>query len=329
MKRTMQLVLLLIACAAVMMAQFIPGGSQTPPVVTTAPVAAPGANPSPGFYNQPTTTGYTGPAQQTSLGSDVLGAHLVYGRGCVACHAPHSGAAGNGGATGPGSGNLALWGQNLYPLFGATIGFGDASRGYTVTLPTSQSAMPASAGDPTNVILFCLSCHDGNVAKPGMMKGVTVETLPVVGGNAPTFLGNDGSGAGDYNNDHPVGPNATMSCSGPPYNWDCTISGQGKVLMNGPASNQFATVNYGFTVSPALASGSTTPVVTCTTCHNQHSNFIYNGTIGGVSGNYQTAFFVRGYYNPGSGGNSVAQFCRNCHGGESNEMNGQMNVKTW
>ncbi len=28
--------------------------------------------------------------------SDVLGAHLVYGRGCVACHSPHSGAHGNG-----------------------------------------------------------------------------------------------------------------------------------------------------------------------------------------------------------------------------------------
>jgi len=28
--------------------------------------------------------------------SDVLGAHLNYGRGCAACHAPHSGAWGNG-----------------------------------------------------------------------------------------------------------------------------------------------------------------------------------------------------------------------------------------
>ena len=31
-----------------------------------------------------------------SPSSDVLGAHLVYGRGCVACHSPHSGAHGNG-----------------------------------------------------------------------------------------------------------------------------------------------------------------------------------------------------------------------------------------
>jgi hypothetical protein len=28
--------------------------------------------------------------------SDVLGVHNCYGRGCVACHTPHSGASGNG-----------------------------------------------------------------------------------------------------------------------------------------------------------------------------------------------------------------------------------------
>jgi hypothetical protein len=49
-------------------------------------------------------------------------------------------------------------------------------------------------------------------------------------------------------------------------------------------------------------------------------------TVGGK--NYSTMFFIRGYYNPTSGGNSVAQFCRNCHGGESNEMNGVTGVLT-
>ena len=39
-------------------------------------------------------------------------------------------------------------------------------------------------------------------------------------------------------------------------------------------------------------------------------------------------FFIKGYYNPNDGGNSVAQFCRNCHGGESNEMNGVLSVPT-
>jgi hypothetical protein len=40
-------------------------------------------------------------------------------------------------------------------------------------------------------------------------------------------------------------------------------------------------------------------------------------------------FFVKGYYNPYNGGNSVAQFCRNCHGGNSNEMAGLMSIPTW
>jgi cytochrome c553 len=261
------------------------------------------------------------PAQTTNLTTDVLGAHNVYGRGCVACHAPHSGPAGNGVTNGVGA-NVALWGQDLSPLFGKTLNFGDNGT-YSVTLPANSAAI-TSAHDPTTVIIFCLSCHDGNVAKPGMMKGVTVETLPVVGGNAPTFLGNDGSGAGNYENDHPVGPTAVIGCGGQ-YNWDCTVSATGTILMTGTASAQFVK-NYGYTVSPAAVANQ--PTVTCTTCHDQHSQSIYAGTIGGVKGYYSTMFFVKGYYNPTTGSNSVAQFCRNCHGGESNEMHGQMNVPT-
>src|SRR5580692_6358122 len=181
--------------------------------------------------------------------TDVLGAHNVYGRGCVACHAPHSGARGNGvNTTDPGTGTLALWGEDLAPLYGKTIAFGDAG-GYSVTLPASISGFNG-AHDPNFVIIACLSCHDGNLAKVGMMKGITVETLPVVGGTAPTLLGNDGSTPGQYNNDHPVGPSAAFGCGGA-YNWDCTISATGQVQMTGPASSVFANNNYGFTVSLA------------------------------------------------------------------------------
>jgi hypothetical protein len=264
--------------------------------------------------------------QTTNLTQDVLGAHLVYGRGCIACHAPHSGPAGN---NGPGSatstGAVALWGEDLTPLYGQVINFsGDGKATYQVTLPANQAAVNTlGAHDPTAIILFCLSCHDGNLAKPGMMKGTTVETLPIVGGNAPTFLGND---VGGYGNDHPVGINATFGCGGA-YSWDCTISAAGKVQMTGPASAQFANVNYGFAVSLAVING-TTPVVTCTSCHDQHSELISSSTMGGVKGFYATQFFLRGYYAPQTGGNSAAQFCRQCHGGESNEMNGQANVPT-
>ena len=48
-------------------------------------------------------------------------------------------------------------------------------------------------------------------------------------------------------------------------------------------------------------------------------------TTGLPIGNYATMFFLRGPYNPASttaGSNQTAQFCRQCHGGEANEMNG-------
>ena len=58
-------------------------------------------------------------AQIQNPTSDVLGAHLNYGRGCAACHAPHSGARGNGIATSDThTGDIALWGQDVQPLFG-------------------------------------------------------------------------------------------------------------------------------------------------------------------------------------------------------------------
>ena len=262
--------------------------------------------------------------QVSNQTSDILGAHLGYGRGCVMCHAPHSGSAGNGVAKGDAtSGNYALWGQDLTPLYGATLGFGDGGT-YSVTLPASGTI--TSAHDANTIILFCLSCHDGNLAKVGMMKGKTVETLPIVGGNAPTLLGNDGTTAGNYANDHPVGSAAVVTCGGT-YNWDCTGGNTTAISMNGLASSVFANTNYGFAVSFGTF-GSTVTAVTCTSCHNQHSQNVYSGKMGGVKGNYQTAFFLRGYYNPSTGGNNAAQFCRQCHGGESNEMAGQLGVPT-
>jgi len=261
--------------------------------------------------------------------TDILGAHLLYGRGCIGCHAPHSGSGGNGlnPQTDPTSGNEALWGEDLTPLYNQTIGFGDNGT-YTVTFPANGGGI-TSAHDPTVVVLFCLSCHDGNLAKVGWMKGQTVETLPIVGGNAPTLLGNDGTTAGNYHNDHPVGNLAQIGCGGQ-YNWDCTIT-NGKIVMNGPNSSIFYNTNYGFTVSPSTDPTGKIPIVTCTTCHNQHSMTVYKAsakTIPSKPGFYQTSFFVNGPYQPQTGGNNAAQFCRNCHGGEANEMNNTFTVGT-
>jgi len=272
-------------------------------------------------------------AQIQAPTTDVLGAHLNYGRGCAACHAPHSGVYGNGnvGAADPTSGNLALCGEDVSSLYGKVITTGQSEHGnYVVNLPASMSAgTPDIAG-----VLMCLSCHDGNYAQGAMMQNKVYETLPASYGtknSIPTLLGNDGTTTGNYLNDHPVGLNAVIGCGGT-YDWDCTIDGTGKILMTGPGSSKFVT-NYGFFVSPKAYNAQ--PTVMCTTCHNQHLMNVVKvktgATSGLPSGNYATMFFIRAPYNPASGtagSNQTAQFCRQCHGGEANEMNGGLTIPT-
>lgn len=276
-------------------------------------------------------------AQVTSPTNDVLGAHNVYGRGCIACHAPHSGSAGNGRATTANSGNFALWGEDMSPLYGQTLVFGGG--GYSVTLPNyATNGYPASPSDGYFGIITCLSCHDGNLAVSGMMKGTSFETVTINGAsfNPPTLLGNDGSTPGNYLNDHPVGPAATFSCGGQ-YNWDCTVNANGSISFSGPNSTQFIAdyydvtagngpVNHLVKVAGSTTSGTTVTSnswVTCTTCHDQHDMLYFQTSTGAIK---PTRFFVRGWYNPGNSttSNSAAQFCRSCHGGESNEVHGQV-----
>ena len=246
-------------------------------------------------------------AQITTPTTDVLGAHLNYGRGCAACHAPHSGAFGNGAAASADttSGNAALWGEDLSSLYGKTITSGQADHGGVLssvseTLPsTTDLTRPDTSG-----LLMCLSCHDGNYATGAMMKNRVYETLPSTYGTAnkiPTLLGNEGGNLGNYLNDHPVGINAIMGCGGP-YDWDCTISATGSVQMTGTNSKVFVQ-NYGFFVSPKAYNNQ--PTVMCTTCHNQHLMNVVNVTNGPKSGLpsglYATMFFIRAPYNPASG----------------------------
>jgi hypothetical protein len=295
------------------------------------------------------TAGYAS-AQVTSPTRDVLGAHNVYGRGCVACHAPHSGAAANGAPTSANSGNLALWGEDLTPMYGQTFGFGNGGAN-TVTIPNYGTTpvtvngtsipgvgLPSDAGDGTFVIAACLSCHDGNIAKSGMMKGTTYETVTINGAtfNPPTLLGNDGTTPGNYKNDHPVGPTANPGCGGP-YNWDCTANADGTISFTGTASSAFLSdyfdvTKYGPIANLVTVAGtkpgfggavSSNSWVTCTTCHDQHDMSYFRADASGTI--KPTHFFVRGWYDPGNSttSNSAAQFCRSCHGGESNEMHGQ------
>ena len=103
-----------------------------------------------------------------SPATDVLGAHLNYGRGCAACHAPHSGVYGNGNAktADPTAGNVALWGEDVASLYGQTITSGGG--GFVETLPTSMAATTPDVSG----LLTCLSCHDGNYATGAMMKNM-------------------------------------------------------------------------------------------------------------------------------------------------------------
>jgi hypothetical protein len=254
---------------------------------------------------------------------------LNYGRGCAACHAPHSGQAGNGAAHTQTTANSYLWGQDTTALLGKTITF----SGNTVEVLPANLA----TGTPdVSGVLMCLSCHDGNYATGAMMKNVVYENVAVTGkyGAAPipTLMGNEaGLGVGNYLANHPVGLNATVSCGGS-HNWDCTET-NGKISMTGTASAQFVK-NYGFFVS--LSAYNNTAVVTCTSCHNQHLMNIVNVTNGSKSGlpsgNYQTMFFVRAPYNGANSSNVAsnqnAQFCRECHGGEANESNAGAAIPT-
>ena len=261
---------------------------------------------------------------------DILGAHLNYGRGCAACHAPHSGAWGNGAnkSKDTASGQSILWGQDTGNLYGNTI----TTAGGTIEVLPSQADFIADTKPDVKGLLTCLSCHDGNWAQGAMMKDAVYETLPSTYGTyntIPTLLGNDGDGAGNYLANHPVGLNAVVSC-GAPWNWDCT-SVNGKISMTGTNSAAFVK-NYGFFVS--LSAYNNSPVVMCTSCHNQHIMNVVAVTSknsGQTPGYYSTMFFAIGPYNPGSGtagSNQTAQFCRQCHGGEANESNGQAQIGT-
>lgn len=163
---------------------------------------------------------YTGGASGIT-GADKLGAHQNGGRGCVGCHAPHSGARGNGGnalggaVTDPDTGNYALWGQDLGPLYTKTLEFGDGGS-FPITLPTTSSGLNEEDEQVLTGVVMCLSCHDGNVAKGAMMTNQAYEKVmgllpPGYGPQPiPTLLGNDGTGAGNYQNDHPIGPDASL-----------------------------------------------------------------------------------------------------------------------
>ena len=284
-------------------------------------------------------------AQNWSSTVDILGAHNNQGRGCAGCHAPHSGSFGAGQGGAADAGNYALWGQDASPLYGKTILFGDNGK-YVEVLPNGITG----GGKEVSGILLCLSCHDGNLTKTNMMQNWSYEqqigllTNTTYGKQKiPTLLGNDGTPAGNYYNDHPVGTNATIP--------DLSVYGliwanNSYTITPGSEYDTFV-ANYGW---PALAPGQWSnpwgvntgglPYVVCTTCHNQHDMTVYASTKlsqiqkDGGGKFYATYFFINGPYDPNIQGYastsapSTAQFCRECHFAESNEAHNTNNIPT-
>ena len=302
-------------------------------------------------------------------GVDKLGGHQNGGRGCTGCHAPHSGAFGAGGNAITGqtkdaanAGNAFLWGQDLGPLYGATITQGDNITGgatYVTTLPTSGqfSAMPDEISD----IMTCLSCHDGNIAKGAMMTNKSYEQaaglLPagLYGPAAiPTLLGNDGTTAGNYYNDHPIGPQANLGAVGVASKLQYIVGGCsfGDCLKDAGTDPNFTTFVTHYGLPSITSNGHSSPValpsnnpaqayLTCGTCHTPHSMYVASANKdapinGAAVGKYPSYFFIAAPYNMGSKptpqqASSATQFCRQCHysgAGGSNEASGILNVTT-
>ena len=303
-------------------------------------------------------------------GVDKLGAHQNGGRGCVGCHTPHSGGRGNGGTlqwdkatqtfktakvVGE-SGNETLWGQDLGPVIGISK-IGTGNEGEFAVEFTDLETHPRIK----NGVVMCLSCHDGNVAKGAMMANQSFEQkaglLPASYGTQPipTLLGLDGGTAGNYTNDHPIGPEANIGALSI-RTYLALDSGKTKVVAGSSfAGSAYETFqkNYGlptvignrtgagFVVESTMTSVNSAYVV-CTTCHTPHSMYTASASstnpIGGLtSGVFPSYFFLAAPYNPGADtangtkASSATQFCRQCHftgAGGSNEGSNILNVST-
>ncbi len=307
--------------------------------------------------------------------TDVQGAHENGGRGCAGCHAPHSGGRGSGGniisgtgtsrtAAGVAEGDVGLWGTDTMP-----IETGYASIAFDGTYTVSLAGLTWASGSLYTGVATCLSCHDGNVSKGAMMSGVSYEqafgllnfatnagsngTAGAVSlyGNQPipTLLGSDGGVAGDYANDHPVGPMANLgkvASAALGNGLTVTFNGVSSYKITATTGSTYANFVASYGV-PAVANLATDGsgiagnlYVVCTTCHNQHVQNVYSASghgaqpiFGGTVTSAATIFYVQGPYNPGAPYDpthvpSTNRFCLQCHFSHSSEYFGAVNVGT-
>ena len=302
--------------------------------------------------------------------TDVQGAHENGGRGCAGCHAPHSGGRGAGGgsivstavtAAGVAEGDSGLWGTDTAAVTSAA-GVFKFDGTYTTTL----TGLTWSSGSLYTGVATCLSCHDGNISKGAMMSGQAYEQsfgllnfATSVGSNGqanavnlygsapiPTLLGSDGGVAGDYSNDHPVGPLANLgkvasAALGNGLTYTVNGTKLTKVITPNTTYANFVAA-YGTPAISSLASNNDgiagNQYVVCTTCHNQHVQNVYSFSsskaIGSATtGAAATIFYVNGPYNPGAPYDpthvpSTNAFCLQCHFSHSSQYFGSTTVGT-
>jgi hypothetical protein len=249
-----------------------------------------------------------------------------------------------------------LWGQDLGPIIGAGhIGIGNSGE-FAVEFTELETRPRIKSG-----VVMCLSCHDGNVARGAMMTNKSFEQaaglLPRGYGAQPipTLLGFDGGTAGNYTNDHPIGPEANISSLSIRSYLALNAAKTAVVAGASFAGSTYETFqkNYGLPTIIGSRAGAGLVVettmtkvddayVVCTTCHTPHSMYTSsasssNPIAGLTSGTFPTYFFLAAPYNPGADtangtkASSATQFCRQCHftgAGGANEGSNILGIGT-
>jgi hypothetical protein len=289
----------------------------------------------------------------SGINADKLGPHQIGGRGCLGCHTLHTGDVLPSSRE---SGVLSwsrdivsptdkdgqtLWAEDIGPILelgSITTGAGNVVD-FSTALTTQRRILTG--------VVFCLSCHDGDVARGAMMTNQSFQQaigmLPPAYGfyPIPTLLGDDGGVSGNYRNDHPIGQHATVASLGSDsvvryLEIDSRTEPARLVLRSNQPDFSYINfrTNYGLpSVTGGRGSGLAVDsgarwageaYVVCTTCHTPHSMSEAtasesNPIAGMTSGTFPSYFFIAGPFNPGvstSDGrraSSATQFCRQCH----------------
>jgi hypothetical protein len=226
--------------------------------------------------------------------SDPLGPHNVDGHACFACHTPSSDAS--------------------YPAMDKGDYFW---REPNDTPEAVNKYVGITQDQPLFHSFMCLTCHDGLIARMGMISR-RFDLKKLMARYEPELIPGD--------NGHPVhvpyAPNdgcavATEDCN--PDHWPSTIDASGKLTWTGDRFLQQLAQNYG---SPArfypTSKDGGEAMVECSTCHNPHSLLYARVKVGDETLVKPTEAFLRGWYQTsGSHADTVSKFCRSCHYGHA------------